>query len=1185
KNTDPDPYLYPYNFIDSLCAPEMYGTLAWAIKKSNQDLVPSIIEFSIPGYAPSVIYLNYELPRVGWQDLTIDGTSQPNYSGEPIIILDGQNKIERGLYFTDYRVPVPPGQTYTNSNFVVKGLNIQHFLRRGILFEHAYEILVENNVITQINNNDPDYSATAIRIVGNPKVGHTDATIRNNYLGTNAQLDTTLGCDDAGILIGPDANNNLIFGNTIAYNYQAGVYVNSAIHNKISQNLIFGQNQAIQLIENGNENKAAPDSLQYNDSTQVLSGIAGPFDTIEVFGSTGAENANEYLGTTQADVSGFWSVLVSTQLQPNDTLLIVTAFDTNNNTSQLSNSVNRNTRIMPNCDCSYSNCEKVGNSNLSGTSGSGAFSNLQVSCWGALFGTPDLLGSTNQFGQYWANGSALFEMPGACVDVIQEQMYLLSYDIRKNVPLGYSNENIDFHIGLVPNANQIPSGTTIPITYGPNVQELDNITINSTTWSNHIICFEAERDFHRLFMWSIAENPPATVMTQFDNIHLIPLDAYIDDDGILVTSIEVCEGESVHLIIPCHDELTALGVENQFTWYSNPSGNNYVGVDGTVYPTQDVTYTLHGPNDCIIGTVIIKVHPNPDISFTTTDVSCYGFNDGVIDLTVIGGSSPYTFNWSNGATTEDISGLGAGNYSVTVTDDFGCTNNDNVTITEPTQLIISVTTTDETCSGSCDGSATVITSGGTPPYSYLWSSGQNTVTISNLCAGAYLVTVTDANGCSNTTIVAVNTGTVVNADFSISYSCDYPIVSEDIQFTNNSIGATSFLWDFGDGTTSTAVNPVHQFNDYGYHCITLTASYSSCQATTAQTFFIFPNDNSGGSNCFCHANFDIPDGYTIATGTTETWNQNIYLVAGDVIIENNATLVIDGILFPPTGNVVHFSPKGRIIVKQGGHLVVTNFATLTSYLDPCNNYMWQGIEVWGDPTLLSTSPAQGVVDINKSAKIKNAHIGVLLGARNMDLVCSPTDTFIYAGGVVKVQKADFLKNGIDIYFSGKINPDASANIINDGTFWCANLTTHVFEHLIDPHYNTNLYPVNHYPNANNPWAAPANQGGVSHAAIIINNQKGFDVENSNFLYKIHGITSWDAQFDVDNCIMDFVRYGINIYQLTPSLAYHHWITNSTFIRMSGYPTFPGHGIYIFGGSHDYIANNVFDNILTQNVNK
>ena len=299
----------------------MLGTLQWAIRKSIDDGTASEIVFNIPGSGPHTITMNYELPTIIKGNLTIDATTQPDYQGSPLVIIDGQNEIERGLYFHDY------------SNYTVKGLGIQNFTRRGILFEYAYNILAEHNVITEIHNNDPDHTATAIRVVGNPKVGHSDAIIRYNYFGTNTLLNPTLGCNDAGILVDKNGNNNLFYGNTIGYNHQAGIYINGAQENKISQNLIFGQNIAISLLENANNNKAAPDSLQYNDTTQILSGVAIKYDTIEIFGSTGAENANEFLTTTVADVNGHWQVPVFTTQWD---YFVVTTTDINGNTSPFS---------------------------------------------------------------------------------------------------------------------------------------------------------------------------------------------------------------------------------------------------------------------------------------------------------------------------------------------------------------------------------------------------------------------------------------------------------------------------------------------------------------------------------------------------------------------------------------------------------------------------------------------------------------------------------------------------------------------------------------------------------------------------------------------------------------------------------------------------------------------------------
>src|SRR5690606_23340559 len=123
-------------------------------------------------------------------------------------------------------------------------------------------------------------------------------------------------------------------------------------------------------------------------------------------------------------------------------------------------------------------------------------------------------------------------------------------------------------------------------------------------------------------------------------------------------------------------------------------------------------------------------------SAVTTTVSCNGGSNGTIDLTVTGGTAPYTFAWSNTATTEDMTGLTAGTYDVTVTDANGCTTTASVTVNEPTVLSASISSqTNIACNGGATGSATVTVTGGTASYAYLWSNGATTATATGLAAG------------------------------------------------------------------------------------------------------------------------------------------------------------------------------------------------------------------------------------------------------------------------------------------------------------------------------------------------------------------------------------------------------------------------------------------------------------------
>jgi PKD repeat protein len=154
----------------------------------------------------------------------------------------------------------------------------------------------------------------------------------------------------------------------------------------------------------------------------------------------------------------------------------------------------------------------------------------------------------------------------------------------------------------------------------------------------------------------------------------------------------------------------------------------------------------------------ITVNANPSASGSATNVSCNGAGDGSIDLTPSGGQSPYTFVWSpSGQTTEDRSSLSPGTYSVTVTDNNGCTVQNSFAVTQPTALSVGMSKTDASCANN-NGTATATPSGGTSPYFYVWSpGGQTTQTATGLSAGTYTCTVTDNNGCNLANTVTVNT--------------------------------------------------------------------------------------------------------------------------------------------------------------------------------------------------------------------------------------------------------------------------------------------------------------------------------------------------------------------------------------------------------------------------------------------
>ena len=162
-------------------------------------------------------------------------------------------------------------------------------------------------------------------------------------------------------------------------------------------------------------------------------------------------------------------------------------------------------------------------------------------------------------------------------------------------------------------------------------------------------------------------------------------------------------------------------------------------------PSLVFNYSQAPANGCVPVPVC-----NMTASATASNVLCNGQASGTATVTTVGGTAPFSYAWSPMATNSPIlNNLMAGTYSVTVTDVNGCTSQTTVTITEPTPLVATSSATDELL--GADGTASVNATGGTAPYTYSWTpGGASTPSISGLVAGLYMVTVTDANGCSVT---------------------------------------------------------------------------------------------------------------------------------------------------------------------------------------------------------------------------------------------------------------------------------------------------------------------------------------------------------------------------------------------------------------------------------------------------
>ena len=159
-------------------------------------------------------------------------------------------------------------------------------------------------------------------------------------------------------------------------------------------------------------------------------------------------------------------------------------------------------------------------------------------------------------------------------------------------------------------------------------------------------------------------------------------------------------------------------------------------------------------NECSVASEFVVSEPEDElqISGSTSDyngfgVSCNGASDGFIDVTVSGGVGNYTYSWSNGATSQNLNNLEPGTYVLIVIDDNGCSADLSFVINEPDLFLINFETSPGEYSNCSSGSASILVTGGTAPYQYLWSNGSIESEITALCGGEYSVTVTDGNGC------------------------------------------------------------------------------------------------------------------------------------------------------------------------------------------------------------------------------------------------------------------------------------------------------------------------------------------------------------------------------------------------------------------------------------------------------
>ena len=408
------------------------------------------------------------------------------------------------------------------------------------------------------------------------------------------------------------------------------------------------------------------------------------------------------------------------------------------------------------------------------------------------------------------------------------------------------------------------------------------------------------------------------------------------------------------------------------------------------------------------------------LNVNPTDVTCG--NPGNLFLNIANGAAPYTIDWtgaSSGTQTSNgnqvsIPNLGMGSYSVTVTDSFGNTITGGASISGSIAFDILTSTNDGSC-GNDDGSISISILSGTPNYTIFWNGPvsnnanftNDAITIDDLPSGTYDITVSDANACPQifTTTISNSNG-APSADFGSSTN------ALTGTFSNNASSGL-YAWDFGDGKTSNAINPVHEFCDPGTYsvCLTVTNTCGSneiCQDVTVSIptdiVVLDIQDRDGGLG----ASVSVP--VTIANCNS------LVSLAGSLEVADNTICEITGItagLIDPTyqtnnATFNYVNNNGTGVALNDNDVLFYIDVTLlgeenestTIYITDTPLQVEVGSTVNGLPTALPSLELKGIVTISSAARI-SGHVRTYWGEGIKD-----TEMTILGDNIQNIQLTD-----------------------------------------------------------------------------------------------------------------------------------------------------------------------------------
>ncbi len=404
-----------------------------------------------------------------------------------------------------------------------------------------------------------------------------------------------------------------------------------------------------------------------------------------------------------------------------------------------------------------------------------------------------------------------------------------------------------------------------------------------------------------------------------------------------------------------------------FSWKKDglPYGSGQEDLTNLSAGTYEVTVCDNdSPSTCRVITIVVSQPPALNAFTVRSNVTCHGSCNGLVNLTVTGGTPGYSYAWTKegdagfSRSTEDISGLCPGVYLVTVTDSKGCTVQTSDTITEPPALLVTDVITNVSCyGGTWNGRIDLTVSGGTAPYTYQWSNGMSTQDLSNLKAGTYCATVRDANNCSFYNCYTVNEPLPFNFSLkSVVYpSCFGYSDGSVVQSVTGGNPPYSYQWNTGETGVSISSKPA------GTYWVSLTDS-KGCQAIDT-TVLIEPSElqvqftDFGNVTCFGasdgHAGVSVTGGTPPYTYLWTPGNKTTASVTGlgpdyyTVRVRDNKLCqkVVDTTITQPSAlslnedlafhvdNICYQNTDGRLMVHPAGGYGTYEFSV--------DGLMWQ----------------------------------------------------------------------------------------------------------------------------------------------------------------------------------------------------------------------------------------------------